>query len=95
MPLQKLSKEREERLEALPDWSWDPHEDGWEKGFTALLSFKKICGHVVVDQEYVFYRFRLGRWVAKQRYRRDELSTERLGQLKSLGFVWKTEERQT
>jgi len=49
VPLQKLSKEREERLEALPDWSWDPHEDGWKKGFTALLSFKKIYGHVVVD----------------------------------------------
>ena len=95
MPLQKLSKEREERLEALPDWSWDPHEDGWEKGFTTLLSFKKIYGHVVVDQEYVFYRFRLGRWVANQRYRRDELSTERLAKLESLGFVWDAKGRQT
>ena len=95
MPLQKLLKEREERLEALSDWSWDPHEDGWEKGFTTLLSFKKIYGHVVVDQEYVFYRFRLGRWVANQRYRRDELSTERLAKLESLGFVWDAKGRQT
>ena len=85
---QKLTKAREELLEALPGWSWGPHEEAWEKGFAALLSFKQIYGHCDVKQDFVFNGFKLGSWVHNQKSRSDEVPQNRKKRLDELGFIW-------
>ena len=85
----KLSRERLGRLEAL-GFETKTLETVWEEAFTKLLSFYAREGHCNVLQSHWEDGFKLGAWVSNQRTAKSKLSTERIEQLDSLGFVWNT-----
>lgn len=62
----------------------------WNAGLSALLAFKKRNGHFLVPRHHIEAGFRLGQWVAVQRYwlRTGCLSANRKAQLNAIGFVW-------
>jgi len=85
----RLTAERRERLEALPDWTWDAVEDSWEKGFSHLEEFVTTYGHARPSRNLVFKGYLLGNWLTRQRSSRDELDFSRRERLESLpGWMW-------
>jgi len=80
---EKLSTDRQKRLEALPGWEWrkatkkkpkkrnkaTKSRMSWLKKFKCLEGFVKENGHANVPREYVLESgFALGNWVGTQRY---------------------------
>jgi hypothetical protein len=87
----KLSKERAERLAALPGWEWDPLTSKWESSFRLLEIFVSREGDAKVPQKHVEDGVKLGTWVATQRraYIKGDLSEERQKRLETLpGWEW-------
>ncbi len=88
----KISAERQERLDALPNWTWGPNEAAWEDGYAHLVAFAEEHGtsgvtvaHVTADG------YRLGQWVGVQRraYRQGKMSAERQERLDALpNWTW-------
>ena len=69
--------------------SWDrSNTDRWEKGFAALSKFRAREGYCHPPRFHVEGNFKLGPWVATQRYNKDNLSAERKRRLNAIGFVW-------
>lgn len=66
--------------------SWT--NERWERGFTALLKFRRREGHSCPSRHHIESNFKLGDWVSVQRYRKKFLSTERKQRLDAIGFVW-------
>jgi superfamily II DNA or RNA helicase len=86
----KLSSERIKRLEALPDWSWDPFSDAWEQGFEAVRAFrakhKRWPERGASGEEDV-----LAKWSGVQRreWKKGKLSSERIKRLETIpGWSW-------
>ena len=74
-------------LDSMPGWTWDPFEDDFGAGLTALRAFVADHGHARVPVSYVTPSgMRLGRWEQHQRtqWRRGELSPERIAALESV-----------
>jgi hypothetical protein len=72
----------------VTNW-WSKLNTGrWERGFEALSKFRAREGHCCPLQRYAESRFRLGRWVSVQRYRKGLLPIERKRRLDAIGFVW-------
>ena len=88
----QLSSERRTRLEALTGWVWETLETRWDERFTQLQQFVATHGHARVPGSYLTGDgHRLGRWVVKQRVRKEQLSSERRTRLEDLtGWVWDT-----
>jgi superfamily II DNA or RNA helicase len=84
-----LRADRIARLDA-EGFVWEPFEKKWEKGFVAFLKFKKREGRSLVRADHIEGKFRLGRWVSKQRTKKEEgsLSAEKIARLDAEGFVW-------
>ena len=59
----RLSANRSERLDELPGWSWDTHEDAWEEAYSALQCFIEREGHALVPNDHIDGTYRLGQWV--------------------------------
>lgn len=84
-----LTRERRAELEALPGWTWDPHEDRWRRGYELVRKFGDREGHTRVPDRHVEDGINIGSWVLTQRTNRDKLSTERRELLEALpGWVW-------
>ena len=82
-----LSAERKRRLNALGFvWNWRDYL--WDRGFAALLKFKRREGHCRVPTLHSEGDHRLGWWVSTQRRNRKDLSAERKARLNKIGFVW-------
>jgi len=65
-----------------------PPEQAWNKGFAMLLAFKKREGHCCVLRDHRENGYRLGQWVAVQRYNQENHDDWRRAQLDKIGFVW-------
>jgi hypothetical protein len=63
-------------------------DDGFEKGFAAVLAFKAREGHCNVPQRHIEQGFRLGMWVNGLRTNKHKLSDERKRRLDEIGFIW-------
>ncbi|MDV3136820.1 Helicase associated domain protein, partial [Mycobacterium sp. 29Ha] len=82
-----LSAERQQRLEALPGWSWEPLAEAWDKHYRELLDYVAEHGTARIHQSYKLRDgFRIGGWVQKQRnkYAAGKLSEDRQRLLESL-----------
>jgi len=83
----QLTVEQIRRLDEL-HFSWDPHSENWEIGFSALKEFHERNGHCRVSHAAVENGFKLGFWVAGQRLRKAQRSADQIRRLDSLGFCW-------
>ena len=63
-------------------------EQAWQRGFSALKKFKGYEGHCRVPRFHLEGKFKLGQWVAVQRYSKDTLTPKRKARLNALGFMW-------
>jgi superfamily II DNA or RNA helicase len=91
MRMDTLPVERRKRLDAI-GFTWDVIDEGWEKGFAALKSFKAREGHCNVHQAHIESAFKLGQWVSERRKNRHSMSLERRQRLDAIGFVWQPRE---
>jgi hypothetical protein len=82
-----LTPEQIQRLDSL-DFSWNPQTEQWDEAFEALQRFKNREGHCRVPGRFKENGFSLGRWVNKQRTRKDQLTAMRIRELESIGFTW-------
>lgn len=91
----KLSRERSRKLEQIPGWSWNVHDDNWLAKYKKLTIFvrkrKKLPSQTSRDPEESI----VGNWVATQRSfkKKDSISKERIVKLEQIpGWFW-TQER--
>ena len=84
--LRILDADRKDRLQNLPGWTWHPHGDKWEEGFSRLLDYVKRNGDARVAQSYTDDGYNLGAWVSNQRqsHRRGTLDPDRERRLQDL-----------
>jgi len=70
--------------------SGDPHTQLWEERFEALKKFSEREGNYLVKSSHKEDGIKLGRWVQRQRSKKDTLTPERFERLDEIGFVWNT-----
>ncbi len=89
---QRISYDRIQRLEALPNWSWDPISDQWETMYALLLEHVKAHGTSRLPSSFVLDDgTRLGLWVSVQRRPKTKLvmTDEHKSLLESIGdWTW-------
>ena len=92
-----VSKQRLEEKRQYPDrvgrlnslgFSWDPHAEAWEMGFSTLKKFRKREGHLRIPRNFKIDGINLCRWVRFQRYNKKAITADQIKRLKSLGFVF-------
>ncbi len=86
-----LGAGRQQRLEELAGWSWDPYADRWEEGFSRLLEYLEDNGHARPRRSDRINGYPIGKWVNKQRirYANGTLEPERQQRLKELAeWTW-------
>jgi hypothetical protein len=89
--MKALPPDRQERLQNLPGWTWDPKLDQWEISYARLRRYVEAQGDSKISASYIYDGFPLGRWVIKQRARRSEgnLSADRQQRLEAFpGWRW-------
>jgi hypothetical protein len=80
----RLSSERIQLLELLPQWSWNPFEDQWNEGFEYLKKYIEEEGHARIPTRFKYEDFNLGTWVSHQRDGRDKLDLKKTQLLEEL-----------
>jgi superfamily II DNA or RNA helicase len=87
-----LSKDRIQKLESVPEWSWNPIQENWNKMFDYLNEYVSVHGDARVNARYkTSDGSRLGGWVGHQRksMSNGSLSKDQIKQLESLpGWSW-------
>ena len=84
----QLSAEKVQRLEEI-SFIWDATAAAWEKAFEKLKKYKIDNGNCLVPDNFLAKDgFSLGKWVGNQRTNRQSLSSKKIEDLESLGFVW-------
>jgi hypothetical protein len=71
-----LSVERKRRLDRI-GFVWNWRDFAWERGFAALLKFKRREGHCCVPIQHREGNFRLGYWISVQRRKKNKMSAKR------------------
>ena len=85
---QSLSLERKARLNEV-GFVWNPHEEDWNRGFSALSVYVDEHKHCRVPKDFIDINgFRLGAYVDRQRTDAKKMTVERKLKLNELGFVW-------
>jgi hypothetical protein len=74
---------------------WSANEAEWEDGFSHLETFVADNGHALVPSKFVADDgYPLGRWVVKQRSRKDRFSPERTARLEALpNWEWNARDK--
>ncbi|MFI0901877.1 Helicase associated domain protein [Streptomyces sp. NPDC020983] len=67
---------------------WDPRRQAWDRGQAHAAAWAHIHGHLTVPIDEQHDCFPLGRWLATQRTRAAQLSTERVEALNALDPWW-------
>lgn len=81
----RLSVARQQLLDALPGWSWDPKADQWEDGLRHLREYVDMHGTAGIRDDHVCNDgYRLGKWVGKQRTKWATLPADRKQRLGEL-----------
>ncbi len=86
-----LDAHREQRLEDLPGWTWDPLAEKWEEGFCRLADYVARHGDARVPASYTVDGYQLGAWVGHQRssHAKGTLDADRERRLQALsGWTW-------
>jgi hypothetical protein len=86
-----LEADRERRLLELAGWTWDRHDDTWEKGYRRLLDHVERYGDARVSKSHLADGYQLGAWVTTQRVNRTKgkLDPDRQQRLQELpGWTW-------
>ena len=82
---ERLDQEKIAKLEALPGWTWDPHNDKWNAGFSELKAYIFTNKTSLVPYSYKSKTgFKLGSWVYNQKTRKEVFSKERITRLEEL-----------
>jgi superfamily II DNA or RNA helicase len=90
-----LSHERQDKLNAVPGWAWDPFEAAWQEGYSHLKEYVADHGTALVPAVHESGGYRLGAWAVQQRllFGKGKLDEERRKKLEQLpGWVWNTDE---
>ena len=90
-----LSRERQDKLNAVPGWAWDPFGAAWKAGYSHLKQYVADHGTALVPAAHESDGYRLGAWVVQQRllFSKSKLDEERRKKLEQLpGWVWNTDE---
>ncbi len=78
----------------IPEWTWTPIDDLWERGFQHLQQYIEADGHSQVPQTYrAVDGFNLGTWTNTQRvrYRNKALEADRIERLSEIrDWSWHT-----
>ena len=83
-----ISSERISKLDSL-GFDWDTIATRWNIGFAYFEIFVKEHGNAKVHAKYKTENgVNLGAWLSAQRVNKDNLSSERISKLDSLGFDW-------
>jgi hypothetical protein len=70
---------------------WDPLEEQWQRGLSALREFRQAHGHAQVPYDYEHRGFPLGVWRNAKigARRRGQLEPRKIQELDELDFIWK------
>lgn len=75
--------ELRKRLETIPGWSWNPHDEAWEFGFRTLQKYGPLVGRKFKTESGYW----LGKWIENQRAKcTDPNRRKRLESIK--GWTW-------
>jgi hypothetical protein len=85
-----LCNERQRKLENIQGWSWSPISEQWENGLAQFKAYVEEHGHGNVPRSHkVIDGFNLSAWVGTQRWKRNEMTTERIKLLENTsGWTW-------
>jgi superfamily II DNA or RNA helicase len=80
-----LSQVQRDLLSALPNWTWDPFEDQWQRAYQEIKDKAEQQGHSVFSKRDTFSDGRLiSTWVQNQRREKDNLPLEKRELLEKL-----------
>lgn len=85
----RLTRQQQALLEALPLWTWSPRSSRWDDVYALLVTYTERTGSAKVPRTHRESGFGLGKWVSRMRSRRRSLSHSQVRALESLpGWVW-------
>ena len=87
----RLSLERQTRLENTTGWTWNSIQDRWQEGYRFLQRYVAEYGHTRIPALERYQGYRLGQWVAQQRYNRNKgtLAADRIRLLENFpDWTW-------
>jgi hypothetical protein len=85
----KLDRARQEKLEQVTGWKWNPQTDNWLSGFNALLDYSIHSGSSNPPKPTIHNGIDIYSFARIQRSKRKRLSEDRKTKLESLpGWSW-------
>lgn len=84
-----LTGERQQMLESLPGWTWDPIQDRWMSSFEALQAYSNQHGHSNPPRGQKYNGQTIGKFARVQRGKKTRLHSSKISMLESLpGWTW-------
>jgi superfamily II DNA or RNA helicase len=87
---QRLREDRIALMEAIPNWSWNPHDESWEAMKDLLIDYLQSNDRDI-QAKHIYKGKQLGGWVSKQRltYKEGKLLESRRITLEGInGWSW-------